>query len=144
LKGENENKIKVTKSSGNVFADIGLPTLRARHQADLVIAIALDQIEGPDPSQAASLLGLAQPDVSKLAGHLSGTLSNVCSANLNALGEKVRIEVSEAKTKTKPGSNWKCQVKGSGSTPTRHSFAFSFAPRMRRTGNKMFYLAVAR
>jgi predicted XRE-type DNA-binding protein len=97
-----KNKIKVTKSSGNVFADIGLPNA-AEHaiKADLVIAIAARiKSKGLTQAKAASLLGLAQPDVSKLLrGHFVGHSYERLFGYLNALGEKVRIEVSEAKTK---------------------------------------------
>ncbi len=62
------NKVRVTKSSGNVFADIGLPNA-AEHsiKADLVLRIAARiKSKGLTQAKAASLLGLAQPDVSKL------------------------------------------------------------------------------
>src|SRR5271163_2289676 len=61
-------KVRVTKSSGNVFADIGLPNA-AEHsiKADLVLRIAARiKSKGLTQAKAASLLGLAQPDVSKL------------------------------------------------------------------------------
>ena len=97
-----KNKIKATKSSGNVFADIGLPNA-AEHaiKADLVIAIAARiKSKGLTQTKAASLLGLAQPDVSKLLrGHFVGYTYDRLFGYLIALGEKVRIEVSEAKTK---------------------------------------------
>jgi predicted XRE-type DNA-binding protein len=69
------NKVRVTKSSGNVFADIGLPNA-AEHsiKADIVLRIAARiKSKGLTQAKAASLLGLAQPDVSKLLrGHFSG------------------------------------------------------------------------
>jgi len=97
-----KNKTKVTKSSGNVFADIGLPNAAAHAiKADLVIAIAARiKSKGLTQAKAASLLGLAQPDVSKLLrGHFVGHSFERLFGYLNALGGKVRIEVSEAKTK---------------------------------------------
>jgi predicted XRE-type DNA-binding protein len=95
-------KIRVTKSSGNVFADIGLPDA-AEHsiKADIVLRIAARiKSKGLTQAKAASLLGLAQPDVSKLLrGQFAGYTYDRLFGYLNALGEKVHIEISEAKTK---------------------------------------------
>ena len=97
-----KKKVRVTKSSGNVFADIGLPNA-AEHsiKADLVLRIAARiKSKGLTQAKAASLLGLAQPDVSKLLrGHFAGYTYDRLFGYLNALGEKVCIEISEAKTK---------------------------------------------
>jgi predicted XRE-type DNA-binding protein len=104
LKGERrmKMKIKVTKSSGNIFADIGIPNA-AEHsiKADLVLGIAaLIKSKGFTHAKAAALLGLAQPDISKLLrGNFSGYTYDRLFGDLNALGEKIRIEVSAAKTK---------------------------------------------
>lgn len=60
-----KKKVRVTKR-GNVVADIGLPNAAVHSiKADLVIAIAA-RIKSRDLTQvgAASLLGLAQSDVS--------------------------------------------------------------------------------
>ncbi|MDR3489323.1 MAG: helix-turn-helix transcriptional regulator [Bradyrhizobium sp.] len=95
-------KVRVTKSSGNVFADFGLPNT-AEHsiKADLVLALAARiKSRGLTQTKAASLLGLAQSDVSKLLrGHFTGYSYERLFYYLIALGMKVRIEVSEAKTK---------------------------------------------
>jgi phage-related protein/predicted XRE-type DNA-binding protein len=97
-----KKKVRVTKSSGNVFADIGLPNA-AEHsiKADLVLRIAARiKSKGLTQAKAGSLLGLAQPDVSKLLrGHFAGYTYDRLFGYLNALGEKVCIEISEAKTK---------------------------------------------
>ena len=95
-------KVKITKSSGNVYADIGLPNaVEHSIKADLVIAIAARiKSKGLTQAKAASLLGLAQPDVSKLLrGHFTGHSFERLFGYLNVLGEKVRIKVTEAKTK---------------------------------------------
>jgi predicted XRE-type DNA-binding protein len=95
-------KARATKSSGNVFADIGLPNA-AEHsiKADLVLRIAARiKSKGLTQAKAAALLSLAQPDVSKLLrGHFAGYTYERLFGYLNALGERVSIEVSEAKTK---------------------------------------------
>jgi predicted XRE-type DNA-binding protein len=54
-----------TKSSGNVFADLGLPDADVP-KADLIINIADLKQKGLTQAQAAKAMGLAQPDVSKL------------------------------------------------------------------------------
>ena len=97
-----KKKVRVTRSSGNVFADIGLPNA-AEHsiKADIVLHIAARiKSKGLTQAKAASLLGLAQPDVSKLLrGHFAGYTYDRLFGYLNALGEKVCIEISEAKNK---------------------------------------------
>jgi len=94
--------VRVTKSSGNVFADIGLPNA-AEHsiKADIILRIAARiKSKGLTQAKAASLLGLAQPDVSKLLrGHFAGYTYDRLFGYLNALGEKICIEISEAKSK---------------------------------------------
>ncbi len=97
-----KTKVRVTKSSGNGFADIGLADAAAHSiKADLVLRIATRiKSKGMTQAKAASLLGLAQPYVCKLLrGHFAGYADNRLFGYLNALGEKVSIEVSEAKTR---------------------------------------------
>jgi predicted XRE-type DNA-binding protein len=91
-----------TKSSGNVFADIGLPDAEASLlKADLIINIAgLIKEKGLTQSQAAKVMGLAQPDVSKLMkGNFAGFSYERIFSFLTALGENVTIKVGQAKTK---------------------------------------------
>jgi predicted XRE-type DNA-binding protein len=91
-----------TKGSGNVFADIGLPDAEVSLlKADLIINIAgLIREKGLTQAQAAKIMGLAQPDVSKLMkGHFSGFSYERIFGFLTALGENVTIRVREAKTK---------------------------------------------
>jgi predicted XRE-type DNA-binding protein len=90
-----------TKSSGNVFADIGLPDAEVSLlKADLIINIAdLIKEKGLTQSQAAKIMGLAQPDVSKLMrGQFTGFSYERIFGILTALGENVTIKVKEAKT----------------------------------------------
>src|SRR6266478_8679467 len=97
-----KKKIKSTKSSGNVFADLGLPNAEEHLvKADMVIAIAsLIKSKGLTQAQASKLIGLAQPDVSKLLrGHFTGYSFERLFGFLTALGERVKIEVSVAKSK---------------------------------------------
>jgi predicted XRE-type DNA-binding protein len=89
-----------TKSSGNVFADIGLPNAQLHlAKADLVINIAeLIKSKGLTQAQAAKLIGIAQPDMSKLLrGQFAGYSFDRLFCFLVALGRNVTIEVSAAK-----------------------------------------------
>ena len=96
------SKARSTKSSGNVFADIGVPNA-GEHlaKADLVIGIAAI-IRSKELSQtaAAKLIGIAQPDLSRLMrGHFEGFSYERLFDILNALGENVRVVVSGAKSR---------------------------------------------
>jgi predicted XRE-type DNA-binding protein len=95
------SKARSTKSSGNVFADIGVPNA-GEHlaKADLVIGIAaLIRSKGLSQTAAAKLIGIAQPDVSRLMrGHFEGFSYERLFDVLNALGENVRVVVSDAKS----------------------------------------------
>jgi predicted XRE-type DNA-binding protein len=86
----------VTPSSGNVFADLGLPDAdELLAKADLVHAIQ-QLVNGKKLSQrtAAMLLGVAQPDLSKLfRGRLEGFSIERLVRMLNALDQDVRIVV---------------------------------------------------
>jgi predicted XRE-type DNA-binding protein len=94
---------EVTKSSGNVFADIGIPNPEEhRLKADLVISVRqtidakkLTQVE------AAKRMGLSQPDVSKLLrGHFRTFSIERIMKMLNKLGQDVTIGVTPAQRKT--------------------------------------------
>jgi predicted XRE-type DNA-binding protein len=93
---------KITRSSGNVFADIGVPDAAAyKAKADLVLLIA-DLIErrGLSQSEVSKLIYLAQPDVSKLLrGHFDGYSFDRLFGYLTALDQHVTIGVEEAKSK---------------------------------------------
>jgi predicted XRE-type DNA-binding protein len=89
---------KVTRSSGNVFKDIGLPDADEHAiKADIVIKLAkLIELKGLTQSKAAALTGIAQPDLSKLLrGHFAGfSLDRLVQAIL-ALGSDVEIRVKK-------------------------------------------------
>ena len=101
-------EIKVQKSSGNVFADLGLANPDellvkaelAREISKIIAQKNITQVE------AAQLLGIDQPKISALLkGKLSGFSTERFFRFLNALGCDVEIVVknkksnSEAKTK---------------------------------------------
>ncbi len=92
------DKVKIERGSGNVFADLGLPEAEAHLlKAELVTRIdkiirqrRLKQVE------AAKLLGLSQPDVSRL---LRGSFQEFSMERLlrllTALGRDVEIVIRE-------------------------------------------------
>ncbi len=91
-----ERRDRVTRGTGNVFADLGFPDA-AERQAKLRLACALNQVlDGRKLSQedAAKVLGVTQPKVSalrhyKLAGFSVERLMNL----LTALDQDVEIVI---------------------------------------------------
>jgi predicted XRE-type DNA-binding protein len=91
-------KIKVTPSSGNVFADLGLPEAEDRLlKAQLALKIQqLIELKGMTQVEIAPLLGLDQPKVSNLIrGRLSGFSVERLFGILNKLGHNVEVRISE-------------------------------------------------
>jgi predicted XRE-type DNA-binding protein len=90
-------KIQATRSSGNVFADIGIENPdEAMLKAQIVSAIR-DIIKHKKLTQAAAgdLIGLAQPDLSKLLrGQTAGFALERLFKFLRALGNDIEIKVS--------------------------------------------------
>jgi len=96
--------IHVTKGSGNVFRDLGLPDadlLQAK--ADLVHQIsALIEERGLTQMQAADVLRVTQPKISALLhGRLDGFSMDRLVRFLNALDQDVKISV-RPKAKARP------------------------------------------
>lgn len=89
-------EIKVQPSSGNVFADLGLPNPEDRLvKAELAskISSAIEQ-KKLTQIEAAELLGIDQPKVSALTrGRLSGFSTARLLRFLNALGNDIEIVV---------------------------------------------------
>jgi predicted XRE-type DNA-binding protein len=92
-------RVRVTRGSGNVFADLGLPDPEARlAKAELAARIntVLEQRELTQ-ALAAEVLGIDQPSVSKLArGKLRGFSVERLIGFLRALSHDVEIRVSAA------------------------------------------------
>jgi predicted XRE-type DNA-binding protein len=94
----------VTKGSGNVFRDLGLPDadlLQAK--ADLVHRISvLIGKRGMSQTQAAEVLGIAQPKISALLhGRLDGFSMDRLVRFLISLDQDVQISV-RSKVKARP------------------------------------------
>jgi predicted XRE-type DNA-binding protein len=91
----NENDVR--KSSGNVFADLGLANpeellvkAELAHQISVLIAA-----QNLTQTQAAVILGIDQPKISALLrGKLSGFSTDRLFRFLNALGSNVEIRVT--------------------------------------------------
>ena len=103
MSGERKPRAKkaspsIHESSGNVFADLGLPeSSELLVKAELAVGI-VQAIEkrGVTQAKAASVLGVSQADISDLVrGKLKGFSTERLIRFLNALGRDVAIVVSE-------------------------------------------------
>lgn len=91
-------KLKMTKSSGNVFRDIGFPREEAEHllvRADLMIQVQkLITSRRLKQKAAAKLLGVTQPRVSDLLrGRIDLFSTDALIDLLARLGAEVRLKV---------------------------------------------------
>ena len=91
--------VEVQRSSGNVFADLGLPDAdRLKIKTGLVIEIrkAIRQ-QGLTQHEAATRMGITQP---KVSGMMRGDFSNLSERKLmdclNRLGYDIEIKVKPA------------------------------------------------
>ena len=95
--------IKYTKSSGNVFEDIGIPNAGLYAlKADLgILLIHLIAAKSLTQTKAVALLGIGQPELSRLKG---GNLAHYSVERLlgflNKLNQRVEIRIKPS-TKTK-------------------------------------------
>ena len=95
------DKTKIERGSGNVFADLGLPEAEA-HLLKAELVTRIDKIirqRGLKQVEAAKLLGLSQPDVSRL---LRGSFEEFSMERLlrllTALGHDVEIVIREPRS----------------------------------------------
>lgn len=98
-------KIEFEESSGNVFADLGVPEPEeALLKADLAIRISkLIEERGLTQKQAAQLLGITQPYVSKLTrGQLSGFSIERLLRFLLALNQEIDVVVQPQSNPARP------------------------------------------
>ncbi len=96
----------VTRSSGNVFADLGLPRAEEK-QTQFRLAVAINQIikeRRLSQTDAADLLEINQPKISALVNYqLEGFSVERLMRFLNALGRDVEIIVRRKSKSRKPG-----------------------------------------
>ena len=95
------DKDEIERGSGNVFADLGLPDAEA-HLLKAQLVTRIDEIirrRGLKQVEAAKLLGLSQPDVSRL---LRGDFREYSMERLlrllTALGRDVNIVIRESRS----------------------------------------------
>ena len=91
-------EIKIERSSGNVFADLGRPDAET-HLLKAELVTRIDKIisqRGLKQVEAAKLLGLSQPDVSRLLrGNFREYSMERLLRLLTALGRDVEIVIRE-------------------------------------------------
>jgi len=95
-----KDAIKVEKSSGNVFADLGFPHPEQKLlKAKLTLEIyRLVKSRGLTQTEAGKILGIKQPHVSALMRNRSGTFSVERLMDfLTSLGQDVKISVRPAR-----------------------------------------------
>ena len=97
----NTGKLKVERGTGNVFADLGRPDAETQLlKAELVTRI--DKIirqRGLKQVEAAKLLGLSQPDISRLLrGNFREYSVERLMRLLTALGRDVEIVIREPRS----------------------------------------------
>ncbi len=86
----------ITRGSGNVFADLGLPNAEEELIKARLVATLSELIESQGLSQttAGSRMGLSQPDVSKLLrGRIGGYSLERLLGFVRALGSDVEIKI---------------------------------------------------
>lgn len=97
-------KPKMTRSSGNVFTDLGFPAQEAEHlriRSLLIVHLRrLIEARGLNQSQAAKLFGVTQPRVSDLVQGKIGLFSIDALIDMLArAGVRVKLTLSPSKRK---------------------------------------------
>ncbi|MBZ0148748.1 MAG: helix-turn-helix domain-containing protein [Pseudorhodoplanes sp.] len=93
---------KITRSSGNIFADIGLADVDEHElKAHIVICISRTiAAKKLTQTEAAKRMGVAQPDLSKiLRGNFSGFSLERLLGFVRALGSDVEIKIKPPRNK---------------------------------------------
>jgi predicted XRE-type DNA-binding protein len=97
-----------TRSSGNVFADAGIPNAAEHELKARVVMIIADEIKNQalDQKEAAAMMGFTQPDVSRI---LRGNFSGYSLARLLRMAQglgrdvEIRIPARSDRTSHRPG-----------------------------------------
>lgn len=93
-------------SSGNVFEDLGLENPQDLLQKSRLVSLIGSVIQSREwtQSKAAAVMGIAQPDLSKLLkGHIAGFSLDRLLSMLLALGVSVRIQYQVPEELSFPG-----------------------------------------
>lgn len=99
--------VKIEKSSGNVFADLGLPDSEEMLiKSELVAKIAeIIRNRKLKQQEAAAILGMSQPKLSKmLRGQFHGISQAKLLEYLTLLGRDVQIVVGPHRRRKAPGT----------------------------------------
>ncbi len=99
-------KIEVTKGSGNVFADLGLPDAEEMLVKSQIVVELHGAIKSRKLTQtaAAKVIGIAQPDLSNvLRGRFRGYSTERLMRMLTAFGRDIDIVVRTPKRGKSPG-----------------------------------------
>jgi len=98
VKGNREGEVSIERTSGSVFAALGYANAdEMERKSELVSAIAESiAAKGLSQVEAASIVGLDQPTLSKLLrGRTRSVSTDKLASMLNSLGRNVTIIVSE-------------------------------------------------
>lgn len=101
-----ERKVKIEQSSGNVFADLGLPDAEELHTKARLAVEIVRALEARSLSQvsAAKVLGVTQPKVPAIkAFKLEGYSVERLMTFLTLLGRDVEIRITARHRSTRPG-----------------------------------------
>ena len=115
---ESDEEAVFTKSSGNVFEDLGFPDAEARlAKSELAYQIASTLTRRHlTQQQAAGVLGISQPKVSDLVrGKLAGFSMERLFKLLRALDYDVRISVTPTPPRTKSKPSLRVMSEGAAS-----------------------------
>lgn len=102
---DGKSRIRVERSSGNVFADLGLKDA-AEKKTKVRLAVAINDIlrrSHQSQTAAAARLGINQPKISALANYrLEGFSVERLMNFLNALGRDVEIVIRRPRSRRAP------------------------------------------
>jgi predicted XRE-type DNA-binding protein len=114
---------QIIESSGNVFADLGMPNADELHyKSTLVIQISrIIKERGLSQTEAAKILGVPQPKVSDLLrGKLAGFSTDRLFKFLHLLGQDIEITVKPTPKRKRPKAGWvQVQLKGGAASKKR-------------------------
>lgn len=118
---------QVIVSSGNVYADLGLPNAEElQYKAILAIQIArIINASGMSQTEAAKMLGIPQPKVSDLLrAKLEGFSTDRLFKFLRALGQDIEITVKPTpKRKRQAGGDVRIRMKDARQEPVKRQRA---------------------
>jgi predicted XRE-type DNA-binding protein len=101
------SRIRITPSSGNIFADLKLPNAEEKH-TKVRLAVTINKIleeKGLRQEAAAKLLDLNQPKISALVNYqLEGFSVERLLRFLNALDRDIEIVIRRKRQSKRPGT----------------------------------------